>query len=214
MEFLRQALLAIHIAAGFTAVIASCAAALSKVLRMTHRAHLIAGRTFAVAMLGIFLTSLPLSILGGSLLLLLVAILSGYLAFAGWREAVRSRAGGRGLDRAAAILMLLAGLVMCGWGAMALLKGNAGGIVLVAFGSIGLSLAASDLRRIGRPSDRPTRVANHMIRMMGATIAVLTASLVVNVRLEPGWLVWIAPTLVLTPFIAVWARRIRSGRMG
>jgi hypothetical protein len=53
-----------------------------------------------------------------------------------------------------------------------------------------------------------------MIRMMGATIAVLTASLVVNVRLEPGWLVWIAPTLVLTPFIAVWARRIRSGRMG
>ncbi len=109
--------------------------------------------------------------------------------------------------------MVLAGLVMCGWGALALVGGSMGGIVLGVFGTIGLSLATTDLRRIGRPAERTTRIANHMVRMMGATIAVITAFLVVNVRFEPGWVVWIAPTAVLTPLIVAWSRLIRRGRL-
>jgi hypothetical protein len=50
--------------------------------------------------------------------------------------------------------------------------------------------------------------------MMGATIAVITAFLVVNVRFDPGWVVWLAPTVVLTPLIIVWSRRARQGRLG
>ena len=49
---------------------------------------------------------------------------------------------------------------------------------------------------------------------MGATIAVVTAFLVVNVRFEPGWIIWLGPTVVLTPLIFVWAKRIRAGRLG
>lgn len=207
-------MLALHIAAGSVALVASLAAASSKAFRVSHRVHVIAGRAFAMSMLGIVLTALPLSLLGGSLLLLLVAILSGYLGFAGWREAVRKDGAGTWSDRAAAILMVLAGVAMAGWGGLALAKGSLGGLVLLAFGAIGLALASSDLRRIGRPSDRADRIANHMIRMMGATISVLTAFLVVNVRFEPGWLVWIAPTALLTPLIVVWARSIRAGRLG
>ncbi len=213
METLRQSLLAIHIAAGFAAIVASLAAASSKALGLSHRAHVATGRCFVWAMLGIVVTSLPLSLLGGSLLLLLVGILSGYLAFAGWREAVRPPGSGVLIDRVAAVLMVLAGLVMCGWGALALVGGSMGGIVLGVFGTIGLSLATTDLRRIGRPAERTTRIANHMVRMMGATIAVITAFLVVNVRFEPGWVVWIAPTAVLTPLIVAWSRLIRRGRL-
>jgi hypothetical protein len=214
MEALRQALVAVHIAAGFAAIAASITAASSKALHLPHRVHRIAGRAFALAMLGIVVTAVPMALLGGNLLLLLVAILSGYLAFAGWREAVRSRTTAAWPDRAAALLMMLAGSAMIALGVFVVTRGNAGGIVLLAFGAIGGSLAWTDLRRIGRPCDRPTRIANHLIRMMGATIAVITAFLVVNVRFDPGWIVWLAPTVVLTPLIIVWSRRARQGRLG
>ena len=40
--------------------------------------------------------------------------------------------------------------------------------------------------------------------MMGGTIAVVTAVLVVNVNIEPQWIFWILPTLLITPIIAWW----------
>lgn len=208
-----EPLLAIHIASGSVALAASLAAPACKVLRMPHRLHVAAGRIFGWAMLGIVLTALPLAFDGGSLLLLLVAVLSGYLAFAGWREAAR-RSGTRSwIDRTAAILMVAAGAVMSGWGGLLLANGHGGGIVLVAFGAIGLLLSVGELRRAGRPVDQPTRLVIHMSRMMGATISVLTAFLVVNVRFEPGWIVWLAPTVVLTPMIFWMAGSIRSGEL-
>ena len=213
METTRSILLFVHVACGFAALAAALVAASVKALGMSHRVHVLSGRVFVGGMLGIVVTALPLALLGGSLLLFLVAILSGYLAFAGWREAVRRTGSGAGLDRAAALLMVLAGAAMLGWGALLLIGENSGGIVLVAFGSIGLSLSVSDLRRMRRPSDRVERIVNHMSRMMGATIAVLTAFLVVNVRFEPGWVVWLAPTAILTPLIFVGATRIRAGRL-
>ena len=208
-----EPLLSIHIASGSVALAASLAAAGSKVLRMPHRLHVVTGRIFGWAMLGIVLTALPLAFEGGSLLLLLVAVLSGYLAFVGWREAVR-RAGTRSwIDHMAAILMAAAGAVMSGWGGLVLVNGHGGGIVLVAFGVIGLFLSVGDLLRAGRPVDQPTRLVIHMSRMMGATISVLTAFLVVNVRFEPGWIVWLAPTVVLTPLIFWMAGSIRSAKL-
>lgn len=40
--------------------------------------------------------------------------------------------------------------------------------------------------------------------MMGGTIAVITAVLVVNVNIEPQWIAWVLPTLIITPVIAWW----------
>lgn len=207
-------LLAIHIAAGLAALASALLAASIKALRLPHRWHVVSGRVFVAGMFGIFLTAVPLSLIGGILFLLLVAILSLYLAIAGWREAVRHRTGGAWIDRAAPIAMVLAGTAMAVWGGLGLVAGNVGGIVLLAFGAIGLLVSFEDLRRIGRPSEGAARIAHHMSRMMGATIAVVTAFLVVNVHFEPGWVIWLGPTVLLTPVIFVWARRIRAGRLG
>lgn len=163
-------------------------------------------------MLGICLTALPLSFIGDQvlLLLLLVAILSGYLAFAGWREAVRPRSSYAWADRTASIIMIVAAATMLAWGALALVRGKSGGIVLLLFGVIGMLLAVNDLRRIAHPAVGADRIAVHMARMMGAMIAVITAFLVVNVRFSPSWVIWIAPTMVLTPLIALWSKRVRA----
>jgi hypothetical protein len=214
MPEVTSALLAIHIVSGFAALGSALVAASAKAFGMPHRWHVIAGRIFVAGMFGVFLTAVPLALIGGILFLLLVAILSFYLAIAGWREAVRRRGGGAWIDRIAPIVMVTAGAVMTGWGAWGIFRGNVGGLVLLAFGAIGLLVAIEDLRRIGRPSEGPARIAHHMSRMMGATIAVVTAFLVVNVQFDPGWVIWLGPTVLLTPVIFVWARRIREGRFG
>ena len=54
------------------------------------------------------------------------------------------------------------------------------------------------------------RIVSHMTHMMGGTIATVTAVAVVNIRgAQPGWLVWIAPSLVITPIIIYWTIRLR-----
>jgi hypothetical protein len=49
--------------------------------------------------------------------------------------------------------------------------------------------------------------------MLGGTIAAVTAFTVVNVRIEPAFVVWLAPTVVLAPVIAYWTARVRGGRV-
>jgi hypothetical protein len=46
--------------------------------------------------------------------------------------------------------------------------------------------------------------------MLGGTIAVVTAVLVVNIEASPTWLWWVLPTFVITPMIAYWNRKVIS----
>ena len=56
------------------------------------------------------------------------------------------------------------------------------------------------------------RLTCHLTNMLGATIAVITAFLVVNVDLGPSvpaWLIWVLPTALITPYIVWWNIRLR-----
>jgi len=209
---LQTTLTATHIAAGSVCLASGVLAASVKALGLPHRAHVVAGRAFVWGMIGVCATAIALALIGERVLvlLLLVAVLSGYLAFAGWREAVRLRRPCAWLDRAAAFLMIAAAAIMLIWGGWALLGGATGGIVLLLFGSIGGMVAVIDLHRLRHPAQRAARTAHHMACMLGATTAVVTAALVVNVRFEPAWAVWIAPTLLSTPIIFLWSKRVGS----
>ena len=44
--------------------------------------------------------------------------------------------------------------------------------------------------------------------MLAGTIAVVTAVLVVNVDMDPQWLPWILPTIILVPLISWWNWKI------
>jgi hypothetical protein len=60
------------------------------------------------------------------------------------------------------------------------------------------------------------RIANHLQRMLGGTIATITAVLVQQLvpRIQntqiPEFVIWIGPTIVLTPLIFYWSKRILS----
>ena len=47
--------------------------------------------------------------------------------------------------------------------------------------------------------------------MLAGTISALTAVLVVNFTFNPPFVLWLAPTALLTPLIVWWNRRLQGG---
>ena len=202
-------LLVVHIAAGAVALVAA-AVALSTAKGRSH--HIRAGRVYAAAMALVCVTALPLAILGGDVVLLLVAVFSFYLVFAGWRFARNAGGRPRPVDWSAAVIMALTGLGMWGYGAVLFARGDSQWVTMAVFGVIAAALSAADLR-YHRTSPRPgvQRIARHLTNMLAGTIATVTAVVVVNVETNPAWLAWILPTLLITPLIAWWNRRVLRG---
>ncbi len=202
-------LLVVHIAAGAVAL-AVAAIALSTAKGRVH--HILAGRVYAAAMSLVCVTALPLAILGADVVLLLVAVFSFYLVFAGWRFARNASGRPRPVDWAAAVIMGVTGLGMWGHGAVLFLRGDSQWVTMAVFGFVAVALSAVDLR-YHRASPRPgrQRIARHLTNMLAGTIATVTAVVVVNAATRPAWLAWILPTLLITPLIAWWNRRVLRG---
>ena len=206
-------LLLIHIIAGFTALTAAAVATLSKTLDIPHRWHVYSGRVFFWGMVGVFITAIPLAIIRPNTFLFLIAILSFYFALAGWRYGTHRPGTPRPLDWVSGGVMVLVAAIMILFGLFLLSRGNTNGITMIVFGAIGATLSLADLRNLRHGGARGSeRIAQHLTMMLAATIATLTAFLVTNVTVRPEFIVWLAPTLVITPMIVVWNRRIRGGK--
>lgn len=203
-------LLFVHVAAGSVALLAALVAiSLSK----GSTRHGQVGRVYFWAMMTVAATAVPVSILRPNLMLFFVALFSSYMAYAGWRFG----RNGRYLSPRAPFVewaMLVVGISMIAFGLTQVLAGNPMGWVLVAFGAIGVQFAVQDIRGWGKTVVFSTRVSHHLTHMLGGTIATVTAVLVQQVvpRLEPGSpyavVIWLAPTIIITPLIAVWSRHV------
>jgi hypothetical protein len=212
MEQLTRFLLIIHVAAGSLALLAAIFAIS---FRKGAKKHNLAGITYFWSMLAVAATAIPVSILRPNLMLFFVALFSSYMAYAGWRFGRKSRYI---MTRKPYVEwgMLLVGIAMIVSGLVQVFSGAPMGWVLVAFGSIGLQFAVQDLRGWGKSEDFGTRISNHLSHMLGGTIATITAVLVQQVvpRLEPTSpfkvIVWLAPTVIITPLIVVWARKVKA----
>ena len=199
---MANVLLFIHIAAG---TISLLTALIALIAAKGKTVHVMAGRAYAVAMTLVFLTALPLAVLGADIFLFLIAIFSFYLVFAGWRFARNRRGQPQPADWTAVAILGLSGLGMWGYGAVLAQAGNSQWITMVIFGGIALALGTADGRTYWRRiATGKRRIARHLTNMLAGTIATVTAVLVVNVDIQPEWLVWILPTLVLTPLITWW----------
>ena len=206
-------LLIVHIVAGFAALTAAVVATLTKTLDLAHKWHVYSGTVFFWGMLVVFLTALPLAVIRPNTFLFLIAFLSFYFALAGWRFATNRRGTPRPVDWISASVMTFAALVMIMFGVFMLSRSNMNGITMLALGGIGAGLSMADLRTLrGGGAKGPERIAQHLTMMLAGAIATITAFVVTNVRVQPAFIVWLAPTVVITPIIIVWSRRIRAGR--
>ncbi len=201
----------IHIAFGFLALGTAGLALGSAKGAALHRR---VGQVYVCAMFGVSATSLALVTLRPNAFLLAIAIFSFFLVFTGWRAGVVRDGCPRALDHAVGALMALAGLAMLGAGAAGLAgAGGAAPVILLVFGAIGLTMALSDWRdwRAG-PVTGKERISRHLTRMLGGTIAAITAAVTTNATFLPELVAWLGPTAVLTPVIFWWNARILRER--
>ena len=203
-------LLAIHIAAGSIALLTAAGALTTP---KGQRWHIRAGRVFAVAMTLVFVTAVPLAILGSSVMLFLIAFFSFYLVFAGWRFARNRQRRAHPVDWAAVGILAVTGLGMWAYAVVIRIDGNSQWVTLLVFGSIALALSVADGRFHLTQPGGARRVARHLTNMMAGTIATITAVTVVNVDMDPAWIPWILPTIVIAPLIVWWnIRTLRPAR--
>ena len=198
----------IHILAG---TIALLCAALAVSSEKGKKFHVLSGRTYFWCMVVIFITAIPMSIININIFLFLIAIFSFYLAFAGMRFAKNRKGMATTIDWIAVSLMILSGLGMWALSIIYFINDNSQYITLLVFGFIALALGYGDYRsHKNKAAIGKERIARHLTNMMAGTIAVTTAVLVVNVNIEPIWIWWVLPTVVITPIISYWNKKTLS----
>ena len=201
-----EILLPIHIIAG---TIALFCAAMSVLSEKGKQVHVLSGRTYFWGMATIFLTAIPMSIISSNIFLFLIAIFSFYQAFAGMRFARNRKGIATILDWVAVCLMGLAGVGMLILATIYFTNDNSQYLVLLVFGFLAVFLGYSDYKsHKNKTAMGGKRIAKHLTNMMGGTIAVITAVLVVNVDIEPVWIWWVLPTALIVPFIVWWNRKV------
>lgn len=203
-------LLVVHIASGAVTLVSAAIAILARQLNWKHQLHKVSGSVFSGAMLLIFLTALPMSLLKFNLFLLLISVFSFYLMLSGWLYATDRQDTRSPVLLTVSSIMLAVSAAMIAFGMWSLVTGNQNGLVVLVFGSIGALLARADWRiaRVGGAKGKK-RITQHLTQMIGATIAAITAFLVNTVQLPGFWgvVLWLAPTALLVPVIVLQSRK-------
>ena len=199
-------LLSIHILAGSVALVS---AALALSTEKGKKFHVLIGKAYFWSMVIIFLTALPMSIITGNVFLFLIAIFSFYLAFSGMRFAKNRTGVPTRVDLIAVNFMFLSGVGMWILAIIFFIDNDSQFITLTVFGFLALFLGYGDFQTFkDQTAIGKERIAKHLTNMMGATIAVVTAILVVNPPTNPEWVWWILPTVLITPVIFWWNKKV------
>ena len=199
-------LLSIHILAGSVALLS---AALAFSTEKGKKFHVLIGKAYFWSMVIIFLTALPMSIITGNVFLFLIAIFSFYLAFSGMRFAKNRTGVPTRVDLIAVNFMFLSGVGMWILAIIFFIDNDSQFITLTVFGFLALFLGYGDFQTFkNQTAIGKERIAKHLTNMMGGTIAVVTAVLVVNPPSNPEWVWWILPTVLITPIIFWWNKKV------
>ena len=196
---MMQILLPIHILGGTIALLSAIMAILSE---KGKKLHALSGRTYFWSMVVIFLTATAMSIITSNIFLFLIGFFSFYLAFAGMRFARNRKGIATTSDWIAVGLMILSGVGMWTLAAILFMNNNSMYIPLLVFGGFAIVLGYGDFKsHKNKTAIGKERIGKHLQNMIGGTIAVITAVLVVNVTIEPVWVWWILPTVLIVPVI-------------
>jgi len=203
---MMQILLPIHILGGTIALLSAIMAILSE---KGKKIHVLSGRTFFWSMLTIFLTAIPMSIITSNIFLFLIAFFSFYFAFAGIRFARNRKGIATTSDWIAVGLMILSGVGMWTLAAVLFMNNNSMYIPLLVFGFGAIVLGYGDFKsHKNKTAIGKERIVRHLVSMIAGTIAVITAVLVVNVKIEPVWIWWVLPTVLIFPVIIWWRSKV------
>ena len=201
--------LLVHVVSGTMALSSAIWAISSKKGKKSHRR---VGRVFFWSMVGVAATAIPVTFVNPNPFLFFIALFSAYMAYAGYRRGKASYEH-KPSDNWAAVGMFISAILMVGFGLLMIIGGNGLGWALIAFGFLGGTFGAQDFLISQKSQSHLEKVKVHLARMLGGTIATVTALLVQQVSplLDSQIsqvLMWLAPTIILTPLIAIWSARL------
>ena len=204
---IEKPLLYLHILAGF---ISLGIAYVLLFIKKGNKRHKKLGMIYVYGMTTIFVTAIPLSLLGEfNPFLFVIAIFSFYLAFSGYRQG-RDRNGAREqIDKVLGVFITATSILFYSMAVSLYLIEDSMWITSVVFGSIALGMGINDFRRM-KIDERPDfydRTNLHLNLMLAGTIATTTAFIVTLNPFSIDWLNWVAPTIVGTPIIIYFSRR-------
>ncbi|MBC8480475.1 MAG: hypothetical protein H8D44_03250 [Actinobacteria bacterium] len=204
---IEKPLLYLHILAG---LISLGIAYVLLFIKKGNKRHKKLGLIYVYGMSTIFVTAIPLSLLGEfNPFLFVVAIFSFYLAFSGYRQG-RDRNGAREqIDKVLGVFITATSILFYSMAVSLYLIEDSMWITSVVFGSIALGMGINDFRRmkiVERP-DFYDRTNLHLNLMLAGTIATTTAFIVTLNPFSIDWLNWVAPTIVGTPIIIYFSKR-------
>jgi uncharacterized membrane protein len=209
--------LALHIACGVVAFVCAPVALSTAKGGKTHRRW---GKIYFWAMAGVAVTALILSFALPIFFLAMVAVFSFYSAFAGYRilalKDMYTGARPKAVDWVAAVITVLSSFLLFLMGflkpqlmgvGVVQIAGHTVSIVSVVFGIIGMRMGQASIAGfLNPPTEKMFWWFAHMQGMLGSYIAALTAFSAVNLTRWFGaaWWVWLWPTIIGAPAIAVW----------
>jgi hypothetical protein len=214
-----QILLAIHIAFGAIAFVCAPVALISAKGGRTHRLW---GKIYFWCMTGVAITALILSATLPIPFLAMVSVFSFYAAFAGYRilylKDMYKGGHAHPIDWVAAIITIASSAVLFAMGfwkpylmhvGLITVSNHPISIVSVVFGLLGMRLGQESISGfVKRPETKMFWWFRHMQGMIASYIAAMTAFSAVNLShwFGPAWWVWLWPTLLGVPTIAIWTR--------
>jgi uncharacterized membrane protein len=200
-------LLYIHIILGIIGLIAGI---LIILLKKGDKRHQQIGKIFSYALGISMLGSFPISIYKENTFLFCIGIWTLYMIITGNRSLkITNTKMVSKIDWLITILMLLFGFLLLENGLSSLHTGLGLPIVSAVFAWISFVFVWTDIRFFnGKMKAINAHKLIHIQRMMGAFIASVTAFIVVNNTILPGLVAWLLPTLVFTPLIIRWSRKI------
>jgi hypothetical protein len=208
MEILFKILLLLHIFGGGVGLLSGT---INIIRKKGDKKHKLTGKFFLYGMMLSGVSALALSVMHPNYFLFIVGIFTLYMVSTGERYLfLKQLLNGQSpifLDWILAGSMLVFGIAFIVFGIKIYLQQEKFGLVFLVFGYISLRFVYSDWQNYtGKAKHKNYWLLAHLQRMTGAYIASLTAFLVVN-KLLPRIIIWLLPTILLTPLIFIWSRK-------
>ena len=215
MEQTIGILLTIHAIAGGSSLLAGIGAIFTKKGAKKHKGF---GNVYFWSMLVVVVTGLIVGIYRGNLFIQTIAVFSFYMVFTGKRVLrYKKEVSPEILDWGFNIFSMVVAFFMLGFGGYIFSKvGFAGAVpMLWVFGGLLLGMVLNDFKKMkSRKQEKNAWLFDHISRMGGSYIATTTAFLVINVRFQPEWIIWLLPTAIGTPILVRTSRKWRKKLLG
>jgi len=218
MDIFYKIALALHISGGAVGLIVG---SVIIILSKADKRHKRLGKVFNYGMLTAGFSAVLLSIIHPNLFLMMVAVMTIFSVISGNRylklKKLNKGQQPKWIDWANIICLTIAAVGFIVVGVQQVMGESNFGIVYLVFGFGSLNAVRVDFLNFnGKAQANKYWLLLHLQRMMGAYIAAFTAFVVVNAHhvplTIPGFVYWLLPTVIFTPLIINWSRKVKAGQ--